>query len=66
MPVQALPKAATLIAYFIPLYHFNEILRPIMLKGLGLTDLAGEIIVLMLYALITVSISIIMFKKRLD
>jgi len=28
--------------------------------------LAGEVIVLMLYALITVSISIIMFKKRLD
>jgi len=66
MPVQALPKAATIIAYFIPLYHFNEVLRPIMLKGLGLGDLAGEVMVLMFYALITMGISIIMFKKRLD
>ncbi|MEM3522395.1 MAG: ABC transporter permease [Candidatus Bathyarchaeia archaeon] len=66
MPVQALPKAATIIAYFIPLYHFNEVLRPIMLKGLGLLDLMNEVIVLAVYALITFSISIKMFKKRLD
>jgi ABC-2 type transport system permease protein len=66
MPVQALPRAATIIAYFIPLYHFNEVLRPIMLKGLRLTDLMNEVIVLMFYALITFSISIKMFKKRLD
>lgn len=66
MPVQALPKAATIIASFIPLYHFNEILRPIMLKGLGLKDLINEIIILMFYTLITLSISIKTFKKRLD
>jgi ABC-2 type transport system permease protein len=64
-PREAMPPIAAGIGYFIPLTYFLKILRGILLKGLGWTDLWEQIWPLAIFGFATVGLSIKKFHKKL-
>lgn len=65
-PREAMPKIIYFISCFIPLTYFNEILRGIILKGVGIRELFQPIAALMTLIIIIIIVSIKKFKKTLD
>ena len=65
-PFDGMPKAAQFIAEVLPLTHFNRIIRNIMLRGAELDFLSADIMALLTFAFVALSISILRFNKRLD
>ncbi|MGL5175172.1 MAG: ABC transporter permease [Cetobacterium sp.] len=65
-PREAMPKIIYFISCFIPLTYFNEILRGIILKGVGIRELLHPIAALMTLIIIIIVVSIKKFKKTLD
>lgn len=64
--IRNMPRALRVITYLVPARYFIAIIKGIYLKGLGLETLALEAGLLTLFALITVTLSIKKFKKRLE
>ncbi len=54
------------IAQVLPLTHFNEIIRGIVLRGTALSDLRSEIGKLALILAVMLAFSMARFRKRLD
>lgn len=65
-PREAMPKIIYFISCFIPLTYFNEILRGIILKGVGFKELLQPIAALMGLIIVIIIVSIKKFKKTLD
>jgi ABC-2 type transport system permease protein len=65
-PIENMPKIIQIISYIIPLKYFNIIIRGVILKGLGFTDLWFEALVLLLMGLLILSASSLRFRKRLE
>jgi ABC-2 type transport system permease protein len=63
-PIQSMPDIIQVFTYIVPARYFIAILRSILLKGSGLSDLIYEYISLIFYALAIISISIIRVKKK--
>ena len=64
-PIYNMPHAIQFITYFVPARYFITFLRALYLKGIGLSILYVEGIFLLLFALITVALANLKFKKRL-
>lgn len=65
-PFDGMPKAAQWIAELLPMTHFMRLIRGVVLRGASLPDMAGELAVLGVFILITMSFAIKLFSKRLD
>lgn len=65
-PFEGMPKAAQWIAQVLPLTHFNEIIRGIVLRGATLWDMRPELAKLAVFLAVTLTLSIKRFHKRLD
>jgi ABC-2 type transport system permease protein len=65
-PFEGMPKVAQWIAQLLPLTHFNEIIRGIVLRGAALTDMRPELAKLTAFLAIMLTLSIKRFHKRLD
>ncbi len=65
-PFEGMPKVAQWIAQVLPLTHFNEIIRGIVLRGAALTDMRPELGKLSLFLALMLTLSIKRFHKRLD
>ncbi|MBC2853658.1 ABC transporter permease [Cetobacterium sp. 2G large] len=65
-PREAMPKIIYFVSCFIPLTYFNEILRGIILKGVGFKELLQPIAALMGLIIVIIIVSIKKFKKTLD
>ncbi|MGL5209580.1 ABC transporter permease [Cetobacterium sp.] len=65
-PREAMPKIIYFISCFIPLTYFNEILRGVILKGVGFKELFQPIAALMGLIIVIIIVSIKKFKKTLD
>lgn len=65
-PREGMPLPIYLFSNFIPLTYYVKIVRGIVLKGLGLPDLWGEIFPLAAMAILVVGLSILKFRKRLS
>lgn len=65
-PREAMPKIIYFVSCFIPLTYFNEILRGIILKGVGFKELLQPIGALMALIIVIIIVSIKKFKKTLD
>lgn len=63
-PIQSMPDIIQVFTYIVPARYFIAILRSILLKGSGLSELIYEYISLIFYALAITSISIIRVKKK--
>ncbi len=65
-PFEGMPAVAQGIAQVLPLTHFNEIIRGIVLRGAALTDMWVEILKLGAFLAVMLALSIARFRKRLD
>lgn len=65
-PIRQMPQALQILTTVIPARYFIEILRDIYLKGLGLEAIWREILYIMLFGFVTLTLAARRFQKRLD
>jgi ABC-2 type transport system permease protein len=63
-PIESMPYPIQLITYILPIRYFLVILRGIILKGVGITTLYPEALILLIFALAMITISALRFKKK--
>jgi ABC-2 type transport system permease protein len=64
-PFEAMPRAAQWLAQALPLTHFLRIVRGIVLKGAGLSDLGPELLWMSCILLALVTLASLRFSKKL-
>lgn len=62
-PILMMPNFMQKIAYFIPLTYAINALRKVMVLGAGFSAIQNEVIILFIFGLVTLSISVPVFKK---
>lgn len=65
-PREAMPKIIQLIGNVIPLTYFLNILRGIILKGVGFSYLFNDVALLFTLGLVLLVLSIVRFRQKLD
>jgi ABC-2 type transport system permease protein len=65
-PFDGMPRLAQLIAQVLPLTHFVEIIRGILLRGAPLSAMQLPALKLGVFLVITLAIATLRFHKRLD
>jgi ABC-2 type transport system permease protein len=65
-PREAMPKLIYAISCTFPITYFLEILRGIMVKGVGINYLAGVTGILLLQIMVIIIVTMKKFKKTLD
>ena len=65
-PIRNMPQVVQYFTYANPLRYFLEIVRGIMLKGSGVSLLWPQMLMLLAYGAIIMSVSAARFRKRLD
>lgn len=65
-PFAGMPKAAQWCAEILPLTHFLRLARGIMLRSAGLNELWQEMLVLLVFTVVMMSIAVARVHKRLD
>ena len=63
-PIENMPYAIQLVTYLVPLRYFLVIVRGIMLKGLGLTDLWTQVVPLAGLGVVVLTVAVLRFNKR--
>jgi ABC-2 type transport system permease protein len=63
-PIENMPEIIQIISNIIPLKYFNTIIRGVILKGLGFTDLWFEAMILLIMGVFILTLSSLRFKKR--
>lgn len=64
-PIESMPVPIQMVTYLLPVRYFLVILRGIILKGVGLSVLYPQALVLLFFAVTLLIVSGLMFKKRL-
>ncbi len=64
-PRAAMPKFIFYLSYVIPLTYYLDIIRGIVLKGIGFPYLVGQVTALLVFSLVFVTISTLKFKKKI-
>ncbi|HLC22115.1 MAG TPA: ABC transporter permease, partial [Candidatus Methylomirabilis sp.] len=64
-PIEGMPPLAKVVAYMIPLTYYLQILRGIILKGIGISYLWTQLLVLTAIGTVLISASILRFRKKL-
>lgn len=65
-PIAGMPKVAQWFAEFMPLTHYLRLARGIMLRNAGLHDLWHEIVILLVFCAVLLSLAVARTHKRLD
>jgi ABC-2 type transport system permease protein len=65
-PVEAMPDWLQPVTLLNPIHHFATIVRGALLKGSGLSTLWPNVVALLLFTLVLVSLSIWRFRKQLS
>ncbi len=65
-PFEGMPAAAQAIAQVLPLTHFVEIIRGIVLRGATLAEMRAPLLKLLLFLLVMFALAVARFRKRLD
>lgn len=65
-PREAMPLPIEMAGYLIPLTYFINILRGIILKGIGLNYLWKDVVILLGFGMILLILASLRFKKKLD
>ena len=65
-PFDGMPRAVQFLAEAFPLTHFIRINRGVMLRGAAFEEVWPDVWPLMLFFVITLSLSVLRFRKRLD
>ena len=65
-PIEAMPEWLQAITYVIPLRYMLVILRGIILKGVGLQLLQQEVIALVIFGVVIMTLAATRFRKKLE
>jgi ABC-2 type transport system permease protein len=65
-PFDGMPQAAQWLAQALPLTHFNDLARGIVLRGAPITDLGEPAAKLLAFLVLALTIATLRFRKRLD
>jgi len=65
-PIEGMPKGAQVLAHLIPLTYYLRVVRGIVLKGVGLESLWGNLWPLAVFGAVVFTLSILRFRKQLD
>ncbi|HEU5135835.1 MAG TPA: ABC transporter permease [Steroidobacteraceae bacterium] len=65
-PFEGMPVAAQWLAEFLPLTHFNVIIRGVMLRGADLPEAWLQLLKLAGFLTVMLLVAVVRFKKRLD
>lgn len=63
-PIESMPKPIQFITYLLPVRYYLTILRGIILKGVGLSVLYPQALILIGFAVVAILFSSLQFKKR--
>lgn len=64
-PRLAMPKVIYYLSYVIPLTYYLDIIRGIILKGIGYQYLLGQVTALLVFSIVMLTISTLKFKKKI-
>ena len=64
-PREAMPAFFYHLGQLLPITYYLEILRGIILKGIGINFLWSQVMALIVYILAALTISVIKFKKKI-
>ena len=64
-PIENMPVIIQYITYLVPLRYFIVILRGIILKGIGISELWPQILALLIFGILIVLLSSLRFRKKL-
>lgn len=65
-PFAGMPWIAQWIAEVLPLTHFLRLIRGVMLRGAGLSEMWIEVVALAAFIVVAMGVAIVRFRKRLD
>jgi ABC-2 type transport system permease protein len=65
-PREAMPAVISALGYFIPLTYFLDIVRGIMLKGIGMSFLWTDVSALCVFTALILLVAVLRFRKSLD
>ncbi|MFZ6027016.1 MAG: ABC transporter permease [Chloroflexota bacterium] len=65
-PLQAMPVVLQWISYLMPLRYYLNIIRTLMLKGVGVQALLPDIVALAIFGFGIMALAALRFRKRLD
>ena len=65
-PLEAMPRALQLISYVIPLRYMLSVASGIILKGVGLRVLAGEVFAIAVFGIVIFTLAARRFRKHLE
>jgi ABC-2 type transport system permease protein len=65
-PFSGMPKAVQWLAEVLPLTHFLRLIRGVMLRGASLPDLWPDVLALLAFTTVMMTLAIARFRKRLD
>ncbi len=65
LPIETMPSAIKVVAQALPVTYMSDAMRGIIIKGFGLEMLVPDIAFLSVFALATVGLSVLLFKREL-
>jgi ABC-2 type transport system permease protein len=65
-PIEAMPQWLQWISAAIPLTYYLNIIRALLLKGVGLAALQNEVMMLIFFSVLLIGAASLRFRKRLD
>jgi ABC-2 type transport system permease protein len=65
-PIAAMPKVLQWISHGIPLKYYLNIIRALLLKGVGVPAIRGDVIALAVFGIALMTVASVRFRKRLD
>ena len=65
-PLDNMPGFLQAVAYFIPLRYFMNIIRVLLLKGVGIESIQGDVIALIIFGVVIMGAASLRIRKRLD
>ncbi|MEP6633241.1 MAG: ABC transporter permease [Luteimonas sp.] len=65
-PFSGMPQVVQWLAELLPLTHFLRLIRGVMLRGAGLWTLWPDVLALVAFTTVMMSLAILRFRKRLD
>ncbi len=65
-PLENMPMFLQAVSYVIPLRYFLNIIRVLLLKGVGLESIRGDVLALVIFGAVIMGAAALRFRKRLD
>jgi ABC-2 type transport system permease protein len=65
-PIEAMPQWLQWISAAIPLTYYLNIIRALLLKGVGVSSIQNEILMLIFFSILLIGAASLRFRKRLD